>query len=444
MCGIASPLRRGAAAVLCWGLAACGDSGTPPLLPGDPDLAGGSITVILERQGEGDDADGVTVSLWAGSLVAVKSARLGDTVSFGPVPAGVYTVSLAGLDPLCRGDAADVVDVSAQSNLLRLHTECAGRILYEEEFSDTNVAVLYVGADSRLRTLALTGRRHVRGTSPDGERALVEEWQTADCGVRVHTSIASLAGGVVPLQADPRRPVTAGAAWSPTGSFVAGREEGSPACGDGDGRAVVLFDPATGARARTVAEGVTEVLGPDVAWSPDGVRLAYVSANVILAYDVITGGLFQLYAAGAAERPQELAWAPSGRFLLFRPTPQASLRLLDLSDGTVTQVPVPGAAAAAWHPAGDLIAMEGTDPGGVFVFDVRDRSVTAASAEPIQDAAHPSWNRSGDRLLVTGRAPSGARALYVVDWPERSVWRVLEGDAGGPQRARWTRGTTGR
>ena len=425
-------------------LAACGNGESPPGDPTGPEVTAGSLTVILGRQGEGDDADGVIVSLWAGSLVAAKSARLGDTIAFGRVLAGTYTVTVAGLDPLCRGDVADVVGVNAESNTLRLETECAGRILYEKEFTETRVDVVYVGADSRLRTLALSGRRHVRETSPDGEHALVEEWQVADCGIRVHTSVVMLAGGVVPLRQNPRRPVTAGATWSPAGGLVAGREEGTLACGDNDERAIVLYDPATGAVARTVAEGVAGVLGPDMAWSPEGVRLAYVRDNVILAYDVITGGLSQLHAAAATQRPQELAWAPNGRYLLFRPGPRAPLRVFDLSDGSVTEVAVAGGAAAAWHPSGNPVAVEGTDPSGVFVFDVRDRSVTPAAADPIEGAGHPSWNSAGDRLLVSGRSPSGTRALYVVDWPERRVWRVLEGDASGPVRGRWTRGTSSR
>lgn len=429
---------------LIWIGAACGGDDAAPALPTGPDPIDGSITVILDHSGEGDDADGVTVSLWAGSLVASKSAHLGDTVPFGDMPAGAYTVSVAGLDPMCRGDVADVVDVKAQSNVLRLHTECAGRILYEKEFSETRVALLYVGADSRLQTLALAGRQHARGTSPDGERALVEEWQSTACGTRIRTAIVTLEGGVVPLQQNPTRPVTVGAVWSPAGDFIAGREEGTPACGDNDGRAIILYSPSTGAVLRTVVDASAQTLGPDVAWEPDGARLAYVNGNVIVAYNVASGALSQLHAAATGARPQDLAWGPNGRYLLFRPAPQAPLRIVDLSDGSVTDVPLPGAGAAAWHPSGKLVAVEDTGAGGVFVFDVGDHSVTAAVAEPLADLRHPSWNAAGDRLLLSGRSASGARALFVVDWPARSVWRVLEGDAGGPVRARWTRGTSGR
>lgn len=407
-------------------------------------MAEGSLTVILGHDGEGNDADGVTVSLWAGSLVSEKAASLGDTISFGQLPVGAYTVSLTGLDPLCRGVVADVVDVRARSNSLGLQTECAGRMLYEKEYSETRVAIMYVDADSRLRTLPLTGRQHVRGTSPDGERALVEEWQTDACGTRVHTSIATLDGGVVTLQRNPRRPVSAGSTWSPAGHFIAGREEGTPECGGTDDRAIVLYDPTTGAVARTVADGVGRLLGPDLAWSHDGGSLAYAIANVIRSYHVGTGYLYQLYAGATAERPQEMAWGPSGRYLLFRPGPQAPLRILDLTDGSVMDVGVAGATAAAWHPSGNLVAVEGTDPGGVFVFDVRDRSVTPATSTPVEDAGHPSWNKEGDRLLLSGRSASGARALYVVDWPERSAWQILVGDAGGPMRGRWSRGAGSR
>ena len=438
------PRRAALLAVLGSTLLACGDRATPPTTPTGPELTSGSVTVILQRRGDGDDADGVTVSLWAGSLVAAKPARLRDTISFGQVPTGAYTVSVAGLDPLCRGDLADVIAVAAQSNVLRLQTECAGRLLYEREFSETRVAIYYVGADSRLRTLPLQGRHHVRGTSPDGERALVEEWETAACGVRIHTAITTLEGGVVPLQQNPRRPMSAGATWSPAGGLIAGREEGVPSCGDGDERAIVLYEPTTGAMVRTVADGVAQVLGPDVAWSPDGVRLAYVSDNVILAYDVVTGGLSQLYTAAVSERPLDLAWAPTGRYLLFRPGLGAQFRVLDLSDGSVTELNVAGAGAAAWHPSQNLLALDGTDPAGVFVVDVPNKTVTAAAMDPLTGATHPSWNAAGDRLLISGRSPSGARALYVVDWPGRGVWRILEGDAGGPVRARWTRGTSGR
>ncbi|HSG07246.1 MAG TPA: WD40 repeat domain-containing protein [Longimicrobiales bacterium] len=438
------PRRSAFLAVLGSTLLACGDPETQPTDPTGPELTSGSVTVILQRRGDGDDADGVTVSLWSGSLVAAKPARLGDTISFGQVPTGAYTVSVAGLDPLCRGDVADVIAVAAESNVLRLQTECAGRLLYEKEFSETRVAVLYVGADSRLRTLPLQGRQHVRGTSPDGERALVEEWEPASCGVRIRTAVVTLEGGVVPLQQNPRRPVSAGARWSPAGGLIAGREEGVSSCGDGDERAIVLYEPATGAMVRTVAEGVVQVLGPDVAWSPDGVRLTYVSGNVILAYDVVTGSLTQLYSAAASERPRDLAWASTGRYLLFRPALGARLRVLDVSDGSVREIDVAGAGSAAWHPSANLLALHATDPARVLVVDVPNNTVTPAAADPVPDAAHPSWNAEGDRLLVSGRSPSGARALYVVDWPGREVWRVLEGDAGGPMRARWTRGTSAR
>lgn len=444
MATVPPSLRHWAVAALTCCAGACGGGETPPILPTGPTPVTGRLSVILDKRGEGDDADGVTVSLWAGSLVATRPAQLGDTVAFGEVSVGAYTVSVAGLDPMCRGDIADVVDVKAQPNVLRLQTECAGRILYEKEFSATRVAVLYVGADSRLRTLSLPGLQRVRDLSPDGERALVEEWQSATCGTRIHTAVVTLEGGVVPLQQNPRRPVTVGATWSPAGDLIAGREEGTPACGDSDGRAIVLYSPATGAVTRTVVDATAQTLGPDVAWTPDGTRLTYVNGSTVLAYSVVSGALAQLYTAADGERPQDLSWAPGGRYLLFRPTPQAGLRMLDVSNGSVTDVPVPGATAAAWHPSGNLVAVEGTGAGGVFVFDVRDRSVTAAAADAVAEAHHPSWNVDGDRLLLSGRSSSGARALFVVDWPARSVWRVLEGDVGGPLRARWTRGSSGR
>ena len=422
------------------GIAACGDEPSAPPPPVDQGVTAGNISVVLERSGEGDDADGVTVSLWAGSLLAAKPARLGDSISFGKLSAGTYTVSVTGLDPLCRGESADVIRVEAQDNVLRLASECAGRFLYEKTFSDTRVILYYVGPDSRLRTLSLAGRHHVRDMSPDGETALVEQWNREACGVRVRAGLAPLEGGLVLLEQNVRRPVTEGAVWSPRGDLVAAREGGVASCGDSDDKAIVLFDAKTGRAAHLVADGAARALGPSLAWSPDGSRLAYVSANLILAYDVDVGTLLQLHAAATASRPVDLSWSPNGRFLLFRPDPAADYRILDLSDGSTRSVPVPGAARGAWHPTGNLLALEGSGPEGVFVVNVGDGSVTPATATPVSQAGHPSWNAAGDRLLLTGARASGARAVFVVDWPGRTVWPVLEGDASGPERARWTRG----
>ena len=171
--------------------------------------------------------------------------------------------------------------------------------------------------------------------------------------------------------------------------------------------------------------------GGSPAWSPDGTRVAFVSASEISVMDADGSGVTRL--THDDEPDAAPAWSPDGTRLAFAHGAGApQIVVIDAKGGNRAEVTRPRRAVAdgepAWSPDGRLIAftrvtvtadgkLESTlmtvapDGGG-------ERVVTL-------DAAEPAWSPDGRRIAYASRAERSLRACFGSCTPGGEIYVVL-------------------
>lgn len=242
-------------------------------------------------------------------------------------------------------------------------------------------------------------------------------------------------GVLAPVVAASSAEYTSEVAWSPDGTrlalarFTDTGEQG-------------LYLAEVGADAvRLIAED-----GGAPTWSPDGNRIAYVS------YDPFAGGaaLYVVDAEGgeperlatAADRP---AWSPDGTRIAYLTASQAadplgaaeSLRVINLDGGAPTTLAeaAPFGLPPRWSPDGRTIAYVGGD-----LMSPEVRLVSADGGEPQEleapasgRIAEAAWSPDGTTLAVTWDPAgffSGSSGIGLVDLGTGSLTRLATSDAG--------------
>jgi TolB protein len=189
----------------------------------------------------------------------------------------------------------------------------------------------------------------------------------------------------------------------------------------------------------------------DPAYSPDGARIAFISANPGGAYQV-----FLMNADGSGRTPlttgssakQEPAWSPDGREIAFVANSvsadgQTDLEIwaIGVNGGGLRQITHNTVAdtSPAWSPTGDRIAFErGQDVWAMDADGGNETNLTPNSTTPCAPACYqgpdsdPAWHPSGTLLAyVHGHTPTGGGLADI--WtmnPDGSGKSNLSNDAG--------------
>jgi Tol biopolymer transport system component len=210
-------------------------------------------------------------------------------------------------------------------------------------------------------------------------------------------------------------------AWSPDGSRIA-YTRGNNA---GDDSVWVVN-----------ADGTTtfplEIGGPGAkrhpTWSPDSSKIAYAvvkNAPEQIYVAPSAGGIGQGLPNGVGHEPN---WSPDGSRIAFDGYHSGGFGYVDLhvvaADGSGTPLVFPGAYTEwtfnAWSPDGGRIAYRATDSGGRSIYRVMnaDGGGDHPVASPGEgDARYASWSPDGSRIVYEGALTSNieARNLYVAN-----------------------------
>jgi len=259
-----------------------------------------------------------------------------------------------------------------------------------------------------LETLAGAPQLDVPGgidLSPDG-REVAFAWD-ASGDLEVYT--APLVGDRIIQLTDAGRRSFA-PRWSPDAGWLAFLRD------HGDGWARIHLVDRDGEHERALT-GDEDVAHGEIAWSPDGTRIAYVAARrggqpVLHVMDVATGEHHRL-GAGPDSVPR---WAPDGRWLLFTTGAAGELALVRPEGGDPRRLDVgpAGGRDARWSPDGEAIAFSFRDGersrvAVAHLLEAEVRRVEPFSATPFDDDA-PAWRPDGRGLIYRHRR-AGSQSL---------------------------------
>ncbi|MEC9348869.1 MAG: WD40 repeat domain-containing protein [Planctomycetota bacterium] len=223
-------------------------------------------------------------------------------------------------------------------------------------------------------------------------------------------------------------------AWSPDGSKLAG-------CGE---HRVEVWDDTTGDHLGPLGDDVSGTLH-SVAWSPDGARVASCSDDgTVMVWDA--GEL--LTFTGHEDRVRDVAWSPDGTRLASG-SDDSTVRLWDVaSSGSqhVTRNHDGPVYAVAWNPDGTMFASGGWFGSGlpnptstgkyaqVEVWEVVSGKIVHVITEHDSGATAVAWSPDG------GRFASGCDDGTVKVWDTESYAEIhtLKGHEGAVWSIAWS------
>ncbi len=205
-----------------------------------------------------------------------------------------------------------------------------------------------------------------------------------------------------------------------------------------EGSAIIQIDPATGREvALPIVGGTLEGWPygpvPDLAWSPDGMTLAYVLDDVWLL-DVSSGESREIRSCGRSAHSCTLAWSPDGSTIAVAQDSEIELLSADGSSRASLTPLGPGADVRdpTWSPDGGRIAFVANGPEGPDGLYAIDRS--GSGLQLLVDLP------AGDTLGVWMPAwsPDGSKIAYLSsgDWSDDKGWllnvTVVDADGSNP------------
>ncbi len=163
-------------------------------------------------------------------------------------------------------------------------------------------------------------------------------------------------------------------------------------------------------------------------WSPDGMRLVFISPCQQNDEYYPGSGLFVINVDGTGLTPLpnvpggdfDPAWSPDGDFIAFtslRNGGRPRIFLLDLRDSTVVRLSLQYSydRQPAWSPDGNQIAFVTTQKGPVQIWimdvDGSNQTLFTRSADAVN--TNPDWSKNGEIILFNQTRPGGG-VPYIV------------------------------
>ncbi|MEP6733461.1 MAG: hypothetical protein ABJE10_22645 [bacterium] len=354
-----------------------------PTTPNVPAIVPSRIRVTLKREGNGRDADGVTVTFDGRE----RSLQEGVPVVFDSVTPGTHVVRFGGIAPQCVGsaDSAATSVVQGATSDVSLSIHCVGGLVFREIGLPGNTALDYLGEDGRVVPLTTAvGNYFYDDFSRDGSRILFSD-RSSEGGIPTAHLFSVRVDG-----SDPRQ-LTSGAVddvrprWSPDGTrivffrlkVVAG---GYQSVGlvmmsaDGSNLHSITdslsfdIDPVWSNDGSKIYFGCSRfhALGGVCVISPDGSGLRAVSLSSVSTIDDTCAG----FCLGTS--PQHLVMSPDGKAIVFETNVTAGrgpqgiwVAALDEADATHVTSGVT-AFDARWSPGSDKVLFNIGTPAGQY------------------------------------------------------------------------------
>jgi Tol biopolymer transport system component len=190
------------------------------------------------------------------------------------------------------------------------------------------------------------------------------------------------------------------------------------------GRVVII--PLSGGARRVVGSGV------DLAWSPNGTKLAFAGSAVggpIDVVDAVGSGRVRVTDGRFDHSP---AWAPDGSRLAFSRSFSVSgpgYVYVVGADGTGLRRLGPQGAVPAWSPDGSRLAFWQRTAEGVAlsVYSFADQQVRVLTRTLPAFSRAPRWSPDGTSLLITVCGVFGACRIEVAAADGSAVTRIASG-----------------